>query len=56
MENKERVKKLMDDEKRRTLSEVSDELEIHHREVKGIFSELGKEGYWDSPTKPDTKQ
>lgn len=49
MENKKRIKQLMDDKKGRTLGEVSDELEIHPREVKRIFSELDKEGYWDSP-------
>lgn len=46
MNNKKRVKKLMDDKKRRCLSEVSEELDIHPREVRKIFLELDKKGYW----------
>ena len=47
MGNKKRIKELMDDGKKRNLSDVSEELEIPPREVHKIFSELDKEGYWD---------
>lgn len=49
MENKERIKKLMNDKKRRTISEISEELEIHPMAVHRIFLELDREGYWVSP-------
>ncbi len=46
--NKERIKKLMNDGKKRSLSDVSEKLDIHPREVNEIFLELDKEGFWDS--------
>ena len=46
MKNKEKIKKLMNDGKRRSLSDVSEELDIHPREVNEIFLELDKEDFW----------
>ncbi len=48
--NKEEVKELMYDGKRRKISDIAEELNMPPREVQGIFSELDYENFWMSKT------
>lgn len=48
MNNKEKVKKLMQDGRKRFIDEVSEELDISPRDVHRIFLELDKEDFWET--------
>lgn len=54
MENKQRVKNLMNDRKKRKISDVAEELDINPTIVHGIFMELDSEGYWDEKDSHNT--
>ena len=49
--NKERIKELFSDGKRRKISDISEELNIPPREVGRIFHELDKEGFFEYDNK-----